>query len=65
MNKPILWINTLTSVLHQSVNSAVSHEMRSTAGDICRRTRRYREQSALPSPTGKSDTAQPADRRVA
>lgn len=37
MKKPLLWINALSSVLHDGLNRAVSYELRSTASDICSR----------------------------
>jgi hypothetical protein len=64
MNKPFLWINTLSSVLHDSVNSVVSYELRSTAGDICNRNRR-RQQGLRSAPQGANDSAKQADRQVA
>jgi hypothetical protein len=67
MNKSLLWITTLSSVLHDSVNSVVSYELRSTAGDICSRQRHKQRagRRAASAQQGANDSSGPADRKVA
>jgi hypothetical protein len=64
MKKPLLWINALSSVLHDGLNRAVSYELRSTASDIC--SRRKPQTALLSAPKAMRSTADDrADRKVA
>jgi hypothetical protein len=35
MNKPLIWLSTLSSALHTAVDNVVADELRTTTSNIC------------------------------
>ncbi|MBC7578545.1 MAG: hypothetical protein H7312_14475 [Tardiphaga sp.] len=68
MNKPLLWINTLSSALHAGLDNVVSEELRATTSNICywnRARKNYPTGSNDACDRGQVDHAAPDDRKVA